>query len=566
MNRRSIGVLLTGSLLGCAGPGQSGGGAVEGWMNGPLAAIESAYQDTRYFADQLDVTRASGRDTNAHGVSISELQTGYTDARARLVAGLSLVDSTVLQDDDLRAYRLIQETTFRSLGAEPARAVDAGEAGDDRETVQCDYDAATILEAKGEAALVARIFACYGIAALDVRLDDEHLDRLTVFGLMATTDDSVRRRRLFRALEPVWRSVNGDDGPDSPWRLVQRRRADRWGAPGGEYPHRRRATRLGIAGDSVESWLVAALEAWRDVQPEALIEPWDWYYRNGEADRRLSSRIPRDSLLAINHAFYRLLGADPVRLGIQYDVEPRAGKYPIAYTTFGARPQKRTSGWWTGEPWVFAAYRTGGLRNLSELLHETGHAVHIAAIRTRPAYTSWPDSDTFTEAIAELAGLDLYEPAWQQAFLGDSVPLDVSLRAKYGSAMLDLAWALFEIRMGVEPGASPNRVWSAITSEYLRIKPHPEWSWWAMRGQLIESPGYMLNYALGALLVAQVRDGVRAARPTDPVAGDPGWYDWVSERLYRFGLETPTPEVLADFLGGPMSPAALMADLSRASH
>ena len=539
-------------------------------MYGPLAATESAYQDTRYFADQLDVTTASGRDTNAHGVSIAELRTGYTDARARLLAGLSLADSTSLGPDDLRAYRLIQATTARSLGADPAPAVDAGEAGGDGETVSCNYDALALLAANGEDAIVARIFACYGYAALDVRVDDEHLDRLTVFGLMATTDDSVRRRRLFAALEPIWQAVNGDDGPDSPWRLVQRRRADRWKAADGEYPHLRRAARLGIPGDSVESWLVAALEAWRDVQPEGLIEPWDWYYRNGEADRHLSSRIPRDSLLAINHAFYRSLGADPVALGVQYDVEPRADKYPIAYTTFGARPQQRASGggWWPGEPWVFAAYRTGGLGNLSELLHETGHAVHIAAIRTRPAYASWPDSDTFTEAIAELAGLDLYEPRWQMAFLGDSVSLEVSLRAKYGSAMLDLAWALFEIRMGKDPEASPNVVWSGITSEYLRIKPHPEWSWWAMRGQLIESPGYMLNYALGALLVAQIRDGVQAARPTpsDPSAGDPEWYAWVSDRLYRFGLEKPTSEVLLEFLGEPMSPAALLADLSRVLH
>jgi hypothetical protein len=74
----------------------------------------------------------------------------------------------------------------------------------------------------------------------------------------------------------------------------------------------------------------------------------------------------------------------------------------------------------------------GGLDNLAELLHETGHAIHIAAIRTRPAFADWPDSDPFTEGIADFVALDVTEPAWQQHWLGDSVPLAEGLRARYG--------------------------------------------------------------------------------------------------------------------------------------
>ena len=103
--------------------------------------------------------------------------------------------------------------------------------------------------------------------------------------------------------------------------------------------------------------------------------------------------------------------------------------------------------WRRGEPWVFATYRTGGLDNLNELLHETGHAVHIAAIRTRPAFADWPDSDPFTEALADFMALDVYEPAWQQRWLGDSVPLADGLRGRYGGIVLDVAWAVFELRM-----------------------------------------------------------------------------------------------------------------------
>jgi hypothetical protein len=151
--------------------------------------------------------------------------------------------------------------------------------------------------------------------------------------------------------------------------------------------------------------------------------------------------------------------------------------------------------------------------------------VHIAAIRTRPAYSDWPDSDTFTEAIADLAALDMYEPAWQRKFLGAAAPLEASLRAKYSGIVMDVAWSLFEIRAHRNPELSPNRIWADITSRYLRIRPHPEWSWWAMRGQLVNSPGYMLNYAFGAILIADIRARLVAVRgPFTPETrvGTPG--------------------------------------------
>jgi oligoendopeptidase F len=206
----------------------------------------------------------------------------------------------------------------------------------------------------------------------------------------------------------------------------------------------------------------------------------------------------------------------------------------------------------------------GGLDNLSELLHETGHAIHVSAIRTRPAYADWPDSDTFTEAIADLAAQELYEPAWQQAFLGAAAPLDASIRSKYGGVVLDIAWALFEIRGHRNPGLSPNQVWTQITHDFLRIRPHPEWSWWAMRGQLINGPGYMLNYAFGAILIADIRAGLAEERGSFS-HGDPDWYRWASDRLLRFGLEKPSRDVVESFLGRGVRPEALLDDLGRAA-
>jgi len=387
---------------------------------------------------------------------------------------------------------------------------------------------------------------------------DDTLDRLTVYGELARTESPEQRRRLFLALDPVWRSINGDNLPTSPYRTLIALDAGR----GGELPAAREARLAGVPPDSLEPWLLAILAAWRAAAPDSVIEPWDWYYLAGRPARELGSRVPRERLVALNAAVYRAVGADLGALNVRYDLEPREGKTPVAFCTFGARPRWTDGRWTPGEPSVFATYRTGGLDNLAELLHETGHAIHIAAIRTRPAFTDWPDSDPFTEAVADFIALDVAEPAWQQRWLGDSVPVADGLRARYGGIVLDVAWSLFELRMLREPSADPNVVWTRLTSEYLRVRPHAELSWWAMRGQLVDSPGYMMNYAVGAMLIAGLR--ARTVERHGPwIPSDTSWYPWVSRALFRYGLERPTREVVEEFLGGPVTPAALLKDMGR---
>jgi hypothetical protein len=549
MTRRRAGLLLLAASA-CGGPAPSA-------VSGRVEAVEMAYLETRTLADQIDVTRARGASATLDGVPADSLLARYRRARAGLVALLELVDSTTLTSGDLAAVKTIRTVLASGLGEDPSPAVEDTASP----AVDCGYDPAALLAGpEGARALAARIIACYGRVAQDISYQGRQLDRLTIFGLLGSTDDRAERQRLFMALEPVWRSVDGDGRPESPWRQLLRSRAQAWAAEG--MPHISRARALGVPPDSVESWLEGILAAWRAAQPDTVLEPWDWYHYTGAASRRFAGRIPLDSLPVLNERWYGSLGADIHALRIHYDLLPRSGKYPVAYTTFGARPHRDREGWFPGEPWVFATYRVGGFDNLVELLHETGHGVHIAGIRTRPAFADWPDSDTFTEAVADLASLDAYEPRWQIRMLGDSIPLADGLRGKYGGVVLDMAWALFEIRMFRAPAGNPNQVWADITGRYLQIRPHPEWSWWAMRGQLIDGPGYMLNYALGAILTAQLRTRIAEDRGAW-LGGDPGWYAAVRGRLFRFGNGRPSAEVVREFLGEPVAPDALRADLAR---
>jgi hypothetical protein len=554
MRHRFVGPGVIFALAACSAPPSTGS-----TPPAAMARAESAYADLRELRDRYDVTLARGLTTAPDGMSLATLARRHDSLRSLVAERLAQTDSSALGAGDARALGVMRATLARDLT--PLAPANAAVLGPADEEPGCTYDpAAAGREANGLDSLRRRIYDCYAWAQHHVVVGRDTLDRLTVLGAIARTDDAAERRRLFLALEPVWRSMNGRGDGASPYRHlialeVKRRKS-------GEPLVATQARASGVPPDSLERWLVAMLDAWRSATPDSLVEPWDWFYTAGAASRRLGPRVPVGRLERLNAEVYQSLGADVAALGIRYDLAPREGKTPVAYTTFGRRARLRNGRWEPAEPWVFATYRDGGLDNLAELLHETGHAIHIAAIHTRPAYADWPDSDPFSEALGDFVALDVAEPAWQQRWLGDSVPLAEGLRARYAGIVMDVAWALLEARMLRDPEADPNEVWADLTSRYLRIRPHPELPWWAMRGQLIDAPGYMMNYATGAILIAAVR--ARTVERHGPFAtGDSTWYGWVAPRLFQFGLARPTREVVEAFLGGAVSPKAILDDMAR---
>jgi hypothetical protein len=521
-----------------------------------LGEAEVSYQDVRQLKDAMDVARARAVSTVETGESLRAVARAYSPAQRRLGSLLAAVDSMTLDTVDRRALRTMRRTFANELAVDSATA-----APSDTTRPDCGYDAAAIAALPdGLDSLSGRIYACYGYAARNVMFEGERLDRLTVLGRLTSTADSAMRRRLFLSLEPMFRTINGDDGARSPYRVMVPLSAKRWRERGS--PVAEGARMAGADPAQMELWLVSLLQRWHDVNADSMMEPWDYDYNAGRADRRLDSSVSVRGIAAINAAYYHALGADVDVEQVRYDLAPREGKTPVAYTTFGRRARREGTAWAPGDEWVFATYRYAGLGNLNELMHETGHAIHIAAIRTRPAFFDWPDDDAFTEALAEIAALEVYEPAWQQRWLGTSAPLADDIRARYAAIMMDVCWSLFEIRMHAHPDADPNAVWTTLTSQYLRIRAHPELSWWARRGQLVDLPGYMSNYAIGAIIIADMR--ARMATQHGYIArGDPSWYVWVSPRLYQFGLSKSSKQVIEDFLGRPLSPDALLADLAR---
>ena len=471
----------------------------------------------------------------------------YVARRAQLLTGLRTVLASGLTDGDARAVRVMRSAVEES-DANPLSLAPAGHCQDaQRRTLPLP-------------ALQQALYACFAELANHLQFENATVTRVAAFELLTDIEEPQRRETLFRAFVPLWQALNGDGGPGSPYRRMIRMAAAEARKTGS--PIDAAARTVGVSAVKTERWLEQMLDAWRQVS-DGPLEPWDYRFASGAAERALAAAIPREALLPLNERYYRDLGFDVVKSGVIFDLDPRPGKAPLAYTDYVRRGRLVDGVWQPTLVRVSATYAQGGIGPLNELVHESGHAAHMLALRTRPAFMDLGDP-VFYEAFADVPSWSVYEPAWQQKYLGRSVEASAALRALYAGVMLDAAWALFDLRMLRDADADPNVVWTEITSRYLHVKPHPELAWWAVRVQLVHKPGYMVNYGLGALITADIRQHI--ADQLGPFAGgDSRWYGWISQQLLMSGEELETAQLLRRFLGRPVSPQALLDQVHRIS-
>ena len=517
------------------------------------AGTEAVAEAEKSFLEWLDSGSAvgvieSGLYAHYKGRDRAAWATLQREAQATLTARLAGLDGVELTAAERSAVAAMRRSlaSFEDEGSSDGAS--DGPACRDSARRDLDY-----------AALRAALVSCYREIGNGLQFEGATVDRGSALQLLHEIEEPERRKALFDAFVPLWAALNARNDADSPYRRMIAMAAAQGARNGSEVDAAVRA--IGVSTGDVERWLVRILAAWRQANGPETVEPWDYRYKIGGANRTLAARIPAEALESVNERFYRDLGADLARLGVVYDLGARPDKSPLAYTDFLSRGRMVDGKWRPSVARVVGRYPWGGLFSLNELVHENGHAVHISAIRARPAYTDWPDT-LFVEALADVPSWSVYEPAWQRRYLGAEAAEQASLRALYGTVVLDVAWSLFEIRMLRDPAADPNAVWTDITSHFLRIVPHPEVPWWAMRVQLVGNPGYMVNYGLGGVLTAEMRRRVtEAIGPFD--AGNAAWYGWLSERLLAYGSERDTRTLMQALLGRPVSPEALLEQIRR---
>lgn len=519
----------------------------------PIQQVEEIYADL-VDAGGVVTTIDSGLFTTYQGSDLAAWEQRYSQKRKQLVVALDSLSTKDLSPVDLHAASNMRESLNSTLPESPHSAASAispeGHTCD--KASQRDLDAQSLRDA---------LNSCFDEVGNSFLFEGKGVSRVSAFALLSQMDDSQRRKTLFFAFAPLWEAINGKNEPDSPYRRRMKFAVADAALHGSAISAAARD--IGLKPDEVEHWLEQILDAWRRVTPDQLVEPWDYIYLAAEADRTLASAIPLASLLPVNERYYRDLGADLKNLGVLHDFGARAGKAPLSYTSYVTMGRVINGKWRPTVARVSASYTDSGLDVLNELVHENGHAVHYTAIHNRPAFMDIGD-DFFCEAFADVTSWNVYDPAWQEKYLGHEVSESAGLRSQYAMVTLEVAWALFDLRMMNNPDADPNAVWTQITNHYLHIVPHPEYSWWAERVQLVDQPGYMINYGLGAVVTADLRQHIR--KSIGPFnAGNARWYFWVSANLLRYGTERSTFELLHEFLGRPVSLEPLLSDIRRLS-
>lgn len=461
-------------------------------------------------------------------------------------AGLEGIASRRLSQEDARALKVMR-ASVEAMSETPDSLAPVAQCKDAQRT---DLDYKALREA---------LYSCFAEYSNSLDFEGGKVTRVGAFDLLTRMHEPQRRKALFLAFMPLWQSLNGNSEPTSPYRRMIAMAAAAAKKNGSEIDAAART--LGTEPAEIESWLEQILDTWRQVSSDARMEPWDYRYVSGSAERELGEVIAREAMQPLNQRYYQDLGADLQQWNVLYDLDPRPGKAPLAYTDYVRRGRTIEGTWRPTVVRVSGNYGRGGLGLLNELVHENGHVVHMMALRTRPAFMDLGDA-LFYEAFADVPSWSVYEPAWQQKYLGKSVAATTSLRALYSSVMLDVAWALFDLRMLRDPARDPNVVWTEITSRYLHVIEHPELAWWAVRVQLVDLPGYMVNYGLGSVVTADLRE--RIAEQLGPFdTGAARWYPWLAEHLLQSGQEQETVALLRSFLGRPVSSRALLAQLRR---
>ena len=363
----------------------------------------------------------------------------------------------------------------------------------------------------------AALYRRYGAGGRPLRVGRETIDRLTVLGRLATEPDPAARRDLFEALAPVWRAVDGDGGDAQSVPRLLRATAARWAdgrlADRGERGRSRLRART-ARGDVPRR---SSRPGGPCIGPDR-IEPWDYRYCGRGGGRRLDALVPADRLLGDQRrATWRRSARIRDELGISLR-RPAAARPPAHPGRVHARDGRLGADQPATGPGRRA--RRGSSRRTRRAASATSRSCSTrAAMRCHGRPPDAPGLPRVTRGDAprssrapptSSAGTSTSRRGSAAGWATPREPRE-ALLDRYGAVMLDVCWALFEIVLHRHPDRRPNDVWSEITADGLGIEPHPEWSWWAVRGQLIDSPGYLANYALSAIVAAAVRARIARA-------------------------------------------------------
>ena len=248
--------------------------------------------------------------------------------------------------------------------------------------------------------------------------------------------------------------------------------------------------------------------AWRTHLKGPALQPWDYWYAAAGAGRELSHAIPRDAVLPLSERFYRDLGADlPSSACFTISTCARARRRWRIPTTCASVDASAGAGARRYRASRRTTNKVGCSCSTNWFTRTATRCTRRRCVRAR-RFILWAMTCSSRLLPTSLRGACL-EPA-----LAAQIPRQQRYHERHrcGSSIRTSCstsrGACSSCAMLHDPSADPNAVWTEITSRYLNVVPHPELSWWALRVQLVRWPGYMINYGLGAVLTADIRQRI----------------------------------------------------------
>ena len=236
-----------------------------------VSAVEYLYADVSD-ANTILAAIDSGLLSSYQGKDRAAWQRFFTDNRARLTTELEGLPTSGVSSADTAAIAAMKKQMQAFTGGGALFSP----------TAKC-QDAARKDVAYPQ--LKAALVACFVEIGNNLSFEGGKINRVSALDLLHATSDPVRRKAAFLVFVPLWQAINGNDERDSPYRRMIAGAAADAAKNGSEIDHVARD--VGIDNAEVERWLVQMLDAWRASSGDVMVEPWDYRYQAGEAERLL---------------------------------------------------------------------------------------------------------------------------------------------------------------------------------------------------------------------------------------------------------------------------------------
>ncbi len=249
------------------------------------------------------------------------------------------------------------------------------------------------------------------------------------------------------------------------------------------------------------------------------VMPWDISYLGARLAPQLNSPVDMAGSYEALRELFSSFGFDLDRCNITYDIFPRRHKSEWGYN-FTIEQGRDTR---------VLANVEGRYHEMGVLLHETGHAVHSAALDPDDVMMNMGVSGIVTEGVANLFGDFLYHRSFYRGFFRDSVKkadaafrrLKDFSRAGAFTAMHGILFDQALYRNGPKTPDDVNGLYWDLYGRILGEKPYAEEPAWGFRIHHTTHPVYLHNYFLGDLVNEMLKEVFCARHGVDDVMKRP---------------------------------------------